>query len=230
MRNAPAGYRGRGRVEGIGTAPRRTPEQQRDRAAAFGCKLEPARLGHLHPLGLANDRAERAVPESLLDNSQQLGIVAGFGVDHAGRLQPRLEKPRCKQVARPHHPEHVTPRSRGDACRKQDRCGLVTPAAPARGHLVQRVEPKPLVCQATVEQLDAERQNRPVTHVAFDRAQRRAQLGNRGNGIWHGDSQQLSFSICSKSFRAWSSRLPASAPPSAESDIMVLRAERRGWS
>lgn len=82
MRNAPARDRGRRRVQRIGTTLGRPPQQQRNRAAALGGELQPARLGHLHPPRLAHDRAEPAVTNAFLDKRQQLGVVARLGIDH----------------------------------------------------------------------------------------------------------------------------------------------------
>ncbi len=57
MRDPPASHRGRGRLHRVAAIASRPSQKQGHRAPVFGRELEPARLGHLHAAGLADNGA-----------------------------------------------------------------------------------------------------------------------------------------------------------------------------
>lgn len=104
MGNTPACHGGGWSIERVGSVACRSSQQERDRGASFRGELQPPRLRHPDALSLADHRAQAAVTQPLLDQRQQLAIIARLGVDDPLRFQPGLIEPRREQVARPHHP------------------------------------------------------------------------------------------------------------------------------
>lgn len=70
--------------------------------------------------------------QPLLEDGEQLGIVARLGVNHAGGGQSGLVEARSEQVARTHDPKHVAACPGGDPRYEQYRRGVVTPTGAAR--------------------------------------------------------------------------------------------------
>ena len=191
MRDEPAGHGGRGGGERIATVARGAAQQQRHRAGTLGRELKPARLAHVDPPCLPDGSRQPAVPQPLLDQREQFGIVACLGVQHARRIEPRLVEAGREQVARAHDPQDRPLRPCQDAGDEQDGGRVVAPARSARRDLVQRAEPQAAIGQPRVERPQPERQNRRATPLAFDGPQRFTQLRD-GGGTGHGDSQLVS--------------------------------------
>jgi len=178
--DTPARHRGRGLDKRIAALAGRPRQQHGQRSGAFGRKLEPAGLGHLDTLRLADNRAEPAMPQPLLQQREKLGIVPRLGVEHTVRVEPRLVETGREQIAGAQNPEHLAPDARRDPCNEQDRGRIVTPARPARRHFMECIEPQPAVRETPVEQVDPERQDQTAPPLALNGAERVAQAGDDG--------------------------------------------------
>lgn len=141
VRDAPARHCSRRYGKRICSVTPGAPEQQRNRVTSFGCKLEPARLSHLHAPGLPDDGSQPPMPQSVLQQCQQFCIVARLGIDDPGGCQARLVQAGGKQIARSDHPENISGRAGGDTCCEEDCGSIVSPAGAERGELMQGVEP-----------------------------------------------------------------------------------------
>ena len=147
-------------------------EQQRNCLAALGRKLQPAGIGHRGALHLADHRAKPAMPDPLLHQREQFGIIPGLGIENALRREPRLVQAGREQVAAPDHPQYWPPGARGDPGREQSRGGIVAKARAGSSDLVKRIEPQPSARQPRIDCADPERQDRATAQaIPFDRAQ-----------------------------------------------------------
>lgn len=174
-RDAPAGERGGRLAQGVRPVARVLLQEKRDRAPALGRELQPARGGQTGAPGLADYRAQPAVPQPFLHDGEQLVVVARLRVQHPVRRQPRLVEAGREQVAALHHPQHRAPGSGRDARDEQGRGRVVGQAGRGARHLVQRVEPQPLAREPRVDGRHAEGQRgAALIAVALDAAQRLA--------------------------------------------------------
>lgn len=157
----PAGNRRRGHRQRVLPGARRAFEEQRNRLAAFRCKLEAAGLRHRDPPRLADHRRQPAVAQPLLHQGEQLGIVVRLGVQQPVGGEARLVEPRREQVAGAQHPQHRAVAARNDPRDEQRRRRIVAPPRAHRRNLVQRIEPQSPVRQPIIQPGDAERLHRP---------------------------------------------------------------------
>lgn len=129
MRDPPARDSRRWRVQRVGPAADRSPQQHGDRAAALCRELQPACLSHVYAADLADHRPQPTMTQPVLYEREEFGIIAGLRIDYPRGIQTCLEQPRSEQIAGAYHPQHGAGRARGNAGNEQD-CGCVI--APAR--------------------------------------------------------------------------------------------------
>lgn len=172
-RDPPAGDRGRWHGERIAALAGMAFQQQRDRLAALGGELQPAGIGHRGALHLADHRAEPAVPQPFLHQREQLGIVAGLGIEDSLGGKPRLIQAGREQVATPDHPQHRPPGARRDPGHEQGGSGIVAKARARGRYLMERIESEASRRQPRIDRPHAERQHGTAPQaIALDRAQR----------------------------------------------------------
>ncbi len=135
--------------------------QEQHRNVRFSSdELQAARSDHRNLCRLGDHRCGRTIPDRVLDNRQESGVVPRLGVDYVRRAQPGLRQAGRVEIvpaACPkHRGTHVLRFSRGDTGKEQRGSRVVDQRTGPCRDLVQRSSPQPSPVQPVIQVTHAE--------------------------------------------------------------------------
>lgn len=176
-RDAPSGggCRGLAEIGGFGLS---TPaaQDETDRAATLGTKLQPPGGSHIEPRNFTDHSAEAAMAQSFLDAGQYGIVIASLNVDHAVGREAGLSQGRGEQIRSGNDPENLAIRPCCDAGRKERCSRAIDSAVTAACDFVERAKGEAAARQPRVDIGDPEWERRfHALASAFDLFDLRAQ-------------------------------------------------------